>query len=60
MIVRTPGAQNFCGEIDGDSNEQDVSKLHNGMYQHLVDISRLSINDVKKCRVQDRLISSTR
>lgn len=33
-----PGTQNFCGEIDGDSNEQDVSKLHNGIYQHLVDI----------------------
>lgn len=33
-----PGTQNFCGEIDGDSNEQDISKLHNRIYQHLVDI----------------------
>lgn len=32
------GTQNFCGEIDGDSNEQDISKLHNRIYQHLVDI----------------------
>lgn len=51
-----PGAQNFCGEIDGDSNEQDVSKLHNGTYQHLVDIfPDDQYMMLKKCRVEYKI-----